>query len=126
MTSRSTVWYRTHSSNPQSKFNRWWSDLLKRVKKHNKGFPTLPFGSLRDLLPDILRREFSDDVASMCLQHGQIGEDELLKCYANVPFKKLFEATRQLEQMFRPLLDAIQPDKVHVGVAQVPAAPPGP
>jgi hypothetical protein len=66
----------------------------------------LPFGSLRDLLPNVLRREFSDEVASICLQHGQIGEDELLKCYANVPFKKLFEATRQLEPRFRPFLDS--------------------
>ena len=110
ITNRSTPWYRTHCSNPQSKFNRWWSDLLDRVVKATKqsDFPRYPFGSLRDLLPDILRREFSDEVASMCLQHGEIGEDDLLKCYANVPFKKLFEATRQLEQKFRPLLDVLK------------------
>ena len=110
ITNRGTAWYRTHCSNPQSKFNRWWSDLLERVVKATKqsDFPRYPFGSLRDLLPDILRREFSDEVASMCLQHGEIGEDDLLKCYANVPFKKLFEATRQLEQKFRPFLDVLK------------------
>jgi hypothetical protein len=30
----------------------------------------LPFGSLRDLLPDLLRTRYSDDVASLALQHG--------------------------------------------------------
>ncbi|MGA2062718.1 MAG: hypothetical protein ABSG67_19775 [Thermoguttaceae bacterium] len=107
MTSRNTPWYRTHSRNPQSTFNNWWTILIDRVEKKHQGFLRLPFGTLRDLLPDILRREFSDDVASICLQHKQISEDDLLKCYANVPFKKLFEATRQLEQMFRPFLDVL-------------------
>ncbi len=107
VTSRKTVWYRTHSSNPQSRFAKWWSALLDRVQKHHPDFPRLPFGSLRDLLPNVLRREFSDETASMCLQHGQIGEDDLLKCYANTPFKKLFDATRQLEPEFRPFLDSL-------------------
>jgi hypothetical protein len=107
ITGRRTPWYRTHSSNPQSKFNRWWSALLDRVKKQHADIPRLPFGSLRDVLPDVLRREFSDEVASMCLQHGRLGEDELLKCYANVPFRKLFDATKQLESYFRPLLDVL-------------------
>jgi hypothetical protein len=107
LTGRRTPWYRTHTANPQSKFNRWWSALLDRVEKQHADFPRLPFGSLRDVLPNILRREFSGEVASMCLQHGELGEDELLKCYANVPFKKLFDATRQLESVFRPLLDVL-------------------
>ena len=106
MTDVNTPWYKRHSDNPQTKFGRWWSDLLERVRRQHADFPMFPFGSLRDLLPNVLRREFSDEVASMCLQHGQIGEDELLKCYANVPFKKLFEATRQLETKFRPFLDS--------------------
>jgi hypothetical protein len=106
MTDVNTPWYKRHSDNPQTKFGRWWTDLLERVRREQADFPMFPFGALRDLLPNVLRREFSDEVASMCLQHGQIGEDELLKCYANVPFKKLFEATRQLETKFRPFLDA--------------------
>ena len=106
ITDRGTAWYKRHSNNPQTKFGRWWSNLLERVRKQHPDFTMLPFGSLRDLLPNVLRREFSDEVASICLQHGQIGEDELLKCYANVPFKKLFEATRHLEVRFRPFLDS--------------------
>ena len=100
--------YRPYSGNAQSSFSKWWSNLLDRVVKKHPDFPRLPFGSLRDLLPDILRREFSDQVADMCLQHGDPKEHDLLKCYANVPYKKLFEATRQLEEMFRPFLDVLK------------------
>ena len=107
ITNQGTPWYQTHRSNPQTTFQKWWSALLDRVEKKHTGFPRLPFGSLRDLLPDIIRREFSDDVASICLQHGEVGTDDLLKCYANVPFKKLFDATRQLAETFRPFLDAL-------------------
>jgi hypothetical protein len=97
-----TQWYRTHSRNPQSKFGNWWSRLVKKA-----GVRPLPFGSLRDVLPNKLRQDYSEDVASIALQHGSLGEDDLLKCYANVPFKKLFDATRELRQHFEPLLKAL-------------------
>lgn len=107
ITRRQAPWYRTHSSNPQSKFNRWWNVVLNRVQKQHEDFPRLPFGSLRDVLPNVLRQEFGDDVASICLQHGKV-EDDLLKCYANVPYKKLFHATTQLVPIFRPFLDQLK------------------
>ena len=105
-------WYRPHSKNAQSQFGNWWAGdngLLERVRadKDHANFPKLPFGSLRDLLPNVLRREFSDEVASLCLQHGKLGDDDLLKCYANLPFKKLFEATRELHAMFVPFLSTL-------------------
>ncbi len=102
-----TPWYRTHSNNPQSKFNRWWNAILDRVQKNHADFPRLPFGTLRDVFPNVLRRHDRDDVASICLQHGTV-EDDLLKCYANVPYKKLFDATRKLEPVFRPFLDQLK------------------
>jgi hypothetical protein len=104
--SKSTPWFRT-TANPQAPFAKWFSDLLDKVKKKHLNFPRLPFGSLRDLLPDILRRDFSDEIASICLQHGKTSDDDLLKCYANTPFKKLFNATRELEAYFRPFLNAL-------------------
>jgi hypothetical protein len=30
------------------------------------------------------------------------------KCYANLPFRKLFEATKELHGHFRPMLDALK------------------
>ena len=77
------------------------------MQKTAADFPRLPFGSLRDVLPNVLRRDDEDDVASICLQHGKM-EDDLLKCYANVPYKKVFNATRKLEPVFRPFLDQLK------------------
>jgi hypothetical protein len=102
-------WYKTHRSNPQTLFFDWWNKLLDKVQKQeqNAKFPRLPFGSLRDTLPNVLRARYSDEIASMALQHGQIGDDDLLKCYANTPFAKLFQATQELTGFFKPFLDAL-------------------
>lgn len=107
ITRNGTWWYRTHSKNPQTRFARWWTDLIKRVQESDPRFPYFPFGTLRDVLPDVLRSRYSDDVASLALQHGSLGEDQLLKCYANLPFRKLFDATKELMDHFRPMLDAL-------------------
>jgi len=106
ITKTGTRWYQTHRSNPQVKFNKWWGDLIKRIqKKHD--IPYLPFGSLRDTFPDVLRQKYSDDVASLALHHGSLGEDKLLRCYANLPFGRLFQATRDLEEFFQPMLSEL-------------------
>lgn len=107
ITGRGTPWYKTHSENPQAKFTTWWRDLMDEVLKTHPDLPYLPFGSLRDLLPDVLRNKYSDDVASLALQHGKLGEDDLLKCYANHPYARLFIATRELEAHFKPFLDVL-------------------
>ncbi len=46
----------------------------------------------------------------MALQHGETGTDDLLKCYANTPYAKLFKATQQLTDFFKPFLDAFSPN----------------
>jgi hypothetical protein len=112
VTGEGRPWYRNHSKNAQAQFGNWWSDLLDRVVKKHPDFPRLSFGSLRDLLPNILRREYSDEVASLALQHGKLSSDDLLNCYANLPFSKLFEATRELRTMFKPFLSALATPKV--------------
>lgn len=109
ITNKETPWYRPHSKNAQSSFQNWWGRILDKVIEELPDFPRLPFGSLRDTLPNILRREYSGELASLCLQHGKIGNDDLLNCYANLPFGKLFTATRQLRPMFAPLLKTLCP-----------------
>ena len=104
-------WYKPHSMNAQSQFRNWWSELLDEVVKKHPDFPRLPFGSLRDFFPNILRQECSDEVASLALQHGKLSNDDLLDCYANLPFRKLFEATRNFEAKFQPFLDVLGPCK---------------
>jgi hypothetical protein len=104
-------WYRTHSKNAQSQFGNWWATLLERVREHHADFPKLAFGTLRDLLPNILQREYSDEVASLALQHGKRSDDDLLKCYANLPYRRLFKATRELRTTFDPFLAALRKGK---------------
>ncbi len=106
--------YRPDSKNAQSGFAGWWKKLLdcaeqtlKKKAGEDKTFRRLPFGSLRDLLPNILRREYSDEIASLCLQHGELGDDDLLNCYANLPFGRLFTATQDLHGMFKPFLETL-------------------
>ena len=77
---------------------------MDRVREKHPDFPRLPFGSLRDLLPSILRRDYSDEIASLAVQHGEVSDDDLLNAYANLPFKRLFEATRDLRDYFAPFL----------------------
>ena len=103
-------WYKTHRSNPQTQFFNWWNKLLDKVssrREQHPEFPRLPFGSLRDTLPNVLRAQYSDQIASMALQHGETGDDDLLKCYANTPFANLFRATQELAGYYKPFLDAL-------------------
>lgn len=102
-------WYRPYSKNAQSGFQQWFSSLLKRVRatEEHKDFPLLPFGSLRDLLPNVLRQNYSDEVASLALHHGSLSSDNLLDNYANLPYAKLFQATRELQKHFKPFLEAL-------------------
>jgi len=111
ITGAGTKWYKTHASNPQAKFGKWFTDLVKKVQKTHPDFPALPFGSLRDLLPDLIRIDFNDSVAALCLHHGTIGDDKLLDRYANRPYKKLFNATRELREHFKPFLDELKTDQ---------------
>jgi ribosomal protein S17E len=95
------------SQNAQTTFNNKMNAIIERIQKTDEAFPYLPFGSLRDTLPDVLRTKYSDDLASMALQHGELTNDTLLQCYTNKPFGKLFEATRELREYFRPMLEAL-------------------
>jgi hypothetical protein len=100
--------YDEASANPQASFANVWNRLIKRVQKSQPDFPRLPFGSLRDTLPDVIRHRYSDDLASLCLCHGSPSKaDSLLECYSNKPFGKLHSAIRELENHFKPVFDAV-------------------
>jgi hypothetical protein len=101
-------WYRVESKNAQSQFGNWFDRLVLKVQKTKKEFRKLPFGSLRDLFPNILEREYNKEVADICLHHGNPDHD-ILRCYSNTPYRKVFQATKELKPMFQPFLDAIRP-----------------
>lgn len=99
--------YDEQMENPQSGFANHWNRLLTRVKKSHPNFPQLPFGSLRDTLPNILRQRYTDDIASLCLAHGSpCKTDHLLECYANKPFGRLHTAIRELGAIYLPIFAA--------------------
>ena len=98
-------WWNQRAKNKQSAFTNWWTDL--KTKVNEDGFPKLSFGSLRDTLPNVLRAKYDGEIAELCLQHITLTKDPLLDCYTNRPFKRLFDATRELEGYYMPLLDLL-------------------
>jgi len=95
--------YVEDAANPQYQFANMWSDVIEKLA--NEDFPKLPFGSLRDTLPDELQQVYTDEIASLSLAHGKrIGADTLLDCYANRPFGKLHKAIRATRTFFLPVL----------------------
>jgi hypothetical protein len=106
-------WYSEGSKNPQVRFTNVWNDLIRRVRKEkeHQDFRHLPFGTLRDTLPDIIRHRFGDELASLCVAHGNAFRgDSLLDCYTNKPFGRLHKAIRELHQHFAPMFVAAPAD----------------
>lgn len=103
-------WYREHATNAQYHFANAWTRLLNRVRKSDPEFPILPFGTLRDTVPDLFRHTESDELATICLAHGQpFHGDNLLECYGNRPYGRLHEAIRRSHAHFVPIF-AVAPD----------------
>lgn len=116
-------WYREHATNAQYHFANAWTRLLKRVRKSDPEFSILPFGTLRDTLPDLLRHRESDDLASLCLAHGQpFHGDNLLECYGNRPFGRLHEALRRMHACFAPVFAAAPDDPTEGAKQYLPMA----
>lgn len=103
-----TPMYVESSANPQSGFANTWRRLLDRVRKSRPDFPMYPFGSMRDTLPDVIRRDYSGELASMCLAHGNpCTADNLLEVYSNKPFGRLHEAVRGAAAQFAEVFAAV-------------------
>ena len=120
---RGMPWYREHATNAQYHFANTWSRLLERVRKSEPEFPTLPFGTLRDTLPDLLRHRESDELASLCLAHGQpFHGDNLLECYGNRPYGRLHEALRRMHAPFAPVFAAAPADPTEEVKQYLPVA----
>ena len=99
-------WYRPHSKNAQSQFGNWWAGQRAAGSSPGKeGTRRLPEAALRFVAGPAAEHPAAGVLGRggfLRLQHGKLGDDDLLKCYANLPFKKLFEATRELRTMFEP------------------------
>lgn len=99
------VLYSEKRKKPDGRFANRWNSFVERVQESHPGLPRLPYGSLRDTLPDVLRHCACDELASICLAHkGAYKPDHLLECYGNKPYGKLHEAIRGVREYFRPML----------------------
>jgi hypothetical protein len=97
------------NTNPQQRFHNLWNHLVERVQKHERGFRYLPFGTLRDTIPNILRERLNggEVLASMATAHGcPYKGDNLLDCYSNKPWARFHKALRKLHQHFKPVFKA--------------------
>ncbi|HMP03150.1 MAG TPA: helix-turn-helix domain-containing protein [Gemmatales bacterium] len=101
--------YNEDSQNPQSEFENSWNRLLERTQKSFPDFRCLPFGTLRDTAPDLLRTKYKEsELASIMLAHGSPNRnDSLLDCYAKKPFGHLHDALRtKLYADYQPIFQA--------------------
>ena len=94
-------WYRENAPNPQYVFANMWTSVTEKLND----LPKYPFGSIRDTLPDELRQTVGDELASLCLSHGnRTGSDKLIDCYSNRPFGRLHRAIRNARKHYAPVL----------------------
>jgi hypothetical protein len=116
-------WYNEESTNSQATFANVWARLLNRVRKSHPEFRRLPFGSLRDTLPDLMRHRFDDELASLCLAHGSpFRQDSLLECYGSKPFGRLHKALRAMEAVMAPVFEAAPADPTEERKTYLPVA----
>lgn len=114
--------YNESAKNAQSEFANLWNRLQDRARKSDPEFPYLPFGTLRDTLPEVLRRDHSDELASMVLTHGKPSKaDSLLECYANKPYGRYHRALRDLHRHYQPVFAAVV-EPLQEGKQYIPVA----
>lgn len=100
--------YREKSKNAQSGFAKIFNELNKSAIKKSKesSFQKLPFGTLRDQFPDWAVAKGESESGSIALAHGTPFKDDLLLCYANRPFPRLFDVQRRYHEYLKPVFDA--------------------
>lgn len=119
VTDAGTSLYRDESKNAQSGFNNQWTRLLNRIVRkqsaengeENDRLGYLPFGTLRDQLPDWAVHQGDSESSSIALAHGRPFKDDLLECYANLPFPRLFEVQKRYRDFLRPVFEAATPTR---------------
>jgi hypothetical protein len=93
------------------------------MRKSEAEFRRLPFGTLRDTLPDLLRHRVGDDMASLCLAHGSpFHGDSLLECYGNKPYGRLHTESRKLRSYYADVFAAAPDDPLGEQKQYIPVA----
>jgi hypothetical protein len=118
------IWHATEKGNVSDGVSNVWYRLVRRVRKDQPDFPSYSFNKLRKTSATRILEIADAETASMILAHKTIGEDELLHHYALLPWNKLYEAQRTLEEQLASVLEAGGPDpwakrpKTYIGLAK--------
>ncbi len=108
VTSTGKSLYRDESKNAQSGFQNMWTNLRERAQAKDSSIPSFAFGTLRDQFSDWLVYKHKSETASIALAHGTPFKDDLMLCYANLPFPTLFEEQREYRNFMQPVFDAVR------------------
>ena len=111
LTANGNPLFRDYSRNAQTGFANAWTRLLKRVRERegDHAVRRLPFGTLRNQLPDWLGGEHARAiVASVALCHGipHKGDKLLYRHYSNRPWVSLFTAQQDYRQHLQAIFTA--------------------
>ena len=103
------MWKKTKSGNYSSGIASRWDRLVKRIRKDHVDFPSYSFNKLRKTAATKIIEIADAESASMILAHSTLSEDELLKHYVRIPWKKLYEAQKEYGEIIAPLLTLDRP-----------------
>lgn len=101
-----TSLYKDHARNGQSLFTNRWNRLFDRIRSKHPDFTRHPFGTLRDQFSDWLVYHGESESGSIALTHGTPYQDDLLACYANRPFPRLFDLQKKYRKELQPVFAA--------------------
>ena len=103
------LWRITKAGNYSDGVSRQWKRLINRVRKDYPDFPKYSLGKLRKTAATRILMLAGAAEASLVLAHRTISEDELLECYVQVPWEKLYEAQIKFGEEVAPFLKTEQP-----------------
>lgn len=104
------MWHGTKKGHISDGVSNIWYRLIGRVRKDRPEFPSYSFNKLRKTSATCILQIADAETASMILAHKTIGEDDLLHHYALLPWEKLFDAQRRLEEKLALVLEAGGPE----------------
>lgn len=115
------LWRVTKAGNYSNGITRYWNRLIERIQHDHKDFPSYSFGKLRKTAATRILKLAGAESASMILAHKTISEDELLQCYVQLPWERLFKAQEEFGEAIAPLLAVDRPaferpPRIHIGL----------
>jgi len=118
------IWHATEKGNVSDGVSNIWGRLIKRIRKDQPDFPSYSFNKLRKTSATRILEITNAETASMILAHKTISDDDLLHNYALLPWSKLYEAQKTLEERLASVLEAGGLDpwkakpKTYIGLAK--------